>query len=116
MCFSSSSSVGTITSIADSCLLTLRWGQGAMFSPGHIALKTRGDILPLGLKIAGPGGTPLPPGPELALRVCRTAGLTGLHGGLPVIGANLGVVAEVGRVLLITETVGRRAQVTREAV
>ena len=56
-----------------------------MFSPGHITLKTRGDILPLGLKIAGPGGTPLPPGPELALRVCRTAGLTGVHGGLPVI-------------------------------
>ena len=87
-----------------------------MFGPGHITLKTRGDILPLGLKIAEPGGTALPPGPELALRVCRTAGLTGVHGGLPVIGAKLSVVTVVGRVLLITETVGRGPQVTRGAV
>ena len=56
-----------------------------MLGPGHIALKTRADILPLGLKIAGPRGTLLSPGPVLALRVGHTTGLTGVHGGLPVI-------------------------------
>ena len=56
-----------------------------MFGPGHITLKARGDILPLGFEIAGPRGTALSPGPELTLGVCRTTGLAGMHGGLSVI-------------------------------
>ena len=82
-----------------------------MFGARDITLQTRGDILPLGLKVAGARGTGLAPRPELTLGVGRTAGLTGRHGGLPVVRAHLGVVAEVGRVLLITETGGRGAQV-----
>ena len=84
-----------------------------MFGARHITLKTRGDILSLGFKVAGTRGSSLAPGPELALRVLGTAGLTRLHGGLSVIGANLGVVPKVRRVLLITETVWRGALVTR---
>ena len=56
-----------------------------MFGPGHITLKPRGDILPLGFEIAGPRGTALSPGPELTLGMRRTAGLAGVHRGLPVI-------------------------------
>ena len=56
-----------------------------MFGARHITLKPRSDILPLGFEVAGPRGSPLAPGPELTLRVCGTAGLAGMHGGLPVI-------------------------------
>ena len=87
-----------------------------MFGARDITLKTRGDILPLGFKVAGPRGTALAPGPELTLGVCGTTSLAGVHGGLPVIRAHLGVVTKVSRVLLITETVGRGTLVTRGTV
>ena len=76
--------VGAVT-IMQSVHVTFRWGEDAMFGARHITLKPRSDILPLGFEVAGPRGSPLAPGPELTLRVCGTAGLAGMHGGLPVI-------------------------------
>ena len=87
-----------------------------MFGARDITLKTGGDILPFGLKVAGTRGTPLAPGPEQTLGVLSTAGLTRLHGGLSVGRADLGVVPKVRRVLLITETVWRGTLVTRGTV
>ena len=59
-----------------------------MFGPGHITpgvSEASGEILPLGLEIAGSRWSLVSPGPELALRLSRTTGLAGMHGGLSVI-------------------------------
>ena len=59
-----------------------------MFGPGHITpgvSEASGEILPLGLEIAGSLWAVVSPGPKLTLGVCRTTGLAGMHGGLSVI-------------------------------
>ena len=90
--------------------------QVAVLGPGDITLKVGSRVLPLGLEVAGAsGGTPTPR-PELAVWTSSTALLTGFLGGLGVVRANLGVVTEVRRVLLVTETVRGGAQVTRGTV
>ena len=84
-----------------------------MFGARDITLKTRGDILSLGFKVAGTRGSSLAPGPELTGRVGCTALLAGGPAGLGVVGAHPGVVTKVGGVLLVTDTVRGGAEVTR---
>ena len=88
-------------------------GKAAIFGAWDVALKVRSHVLPLGLEVAGAGGGPLAPRPELTGGVRRTALLAGGHAGLGVVGAHPGVVTEVGGVLLVTDTVGGGAEVTR---
>lgn len=88
-------------------IITFGFRQRAVFGPRHVAVQTRGHVVTCGLEITRARGRPLAPRPVLTRGMLGTAPLTRGTWGLVVVGAHLDVVAEVGRVVLVTLALGR---------
>ena len=77
------------------------------FGAGHVALQSSPNVLPFGLEETRPAfgaRIGLSPGPEETLLDVLARLLTRSFGRLGIVGADFEVVAEVGRVVLLTGT------------